>query len=191
VTTNASAILIDTEDTAGRTTATLVASLAARLATLYLISGADAIASLTSGFAALGREVSKTTDGAQLRQALSRSRVARNGDATWRALHIGEGASTAVPSPVLDQLRNDVALLLADDLEQVLGMMPIPSEAPSGAIPPPQQSAAFLDFVVGYWAFSKEAIASIEELAKLGSSSPEVVNPNSNPDAPLKGSLLR
>jgi len=191
VTTNASAALIDREDTAGRTTATLVASLAARLAALYFISGADAIASLTSGFAALGREVSKTTEGARLREALGRSRVARNGDATWSALRIGEGSSTAVPSPVLDQLRNDVALLLADDLEQVLGMMPIPTEAPTGALPPPQQNATFLDFVVGYWAFSKEAIASIEELAKLGDSPPEVVSSKTSADIPLKGSLLR
>jgi hypothetical protein len=69
VTKKATAALIDLEDTAGRTTATL----ATRLGALYFISGADAIASLTSGFAALGCEVSKITEGARLREAPSRS----------------------------------------------------------------------------------------------------------------------
>jgi hypothetical protein len=191
VTTSASAALFDLEDTAGRTTATLVASLAARLSALHAISGADAIASLTSGFAALGREVSRTSEGARLREAISTSLVAANGDATWRVLHIGEGASSAIPSPVLDQLRNDVALLLAEDLKQVLGLMPIPAEAPTGALPPPQQNATFLDFIVGYWAFSKEVVASIDALAKLGRSSSDVVISGEKAEPPLKGALLR
>jgi hypothetical protein len=191
VTPSAIVALIDAEDTAGRTTATLVASLAARLSALYAISGADAIASLTSGFAALGREVSKTTEGAKLRAALNASQVAANGDATWKALRIGEGASTAIPSPVLDQLRNDLALLLAEDLQETLALMPIPAEAPAGTIPPPQQTVAFLDFIVGYWAFSKEVVASIDVFVTLGKSSHPEVRVGPEPVAPLNGSILR
>ena len=110
----------------------------------------------------------------------------------WRVLHIGEGASSAIPSPVLDQLRNDVALLLAEDLKQVLGLTPIPAESPpTGALPPPQQNATFLDFIVGYWAFSKEVVASIDALAKLGRSSSDVVISGEKAEPPLKGALLR
>ena len=191
MTLNASVGLIDAEDTAGRTTATLVASLAARLTALHCISGADAVASLTSGFAELGREVSKTSEGARLREALSASQVAANGSATWRVLRIGDGASTAMPSPVLDQLRNDVALLLADDLEDVLALMPIPAEEPAGTLPPPQQVVTFLDFIMGYWAFSKEVVASIDALAKIGQLSQKEVRLGPEPAPPLNGSILR
>lgn len=184
------ATFIDIEDTAGRTTATLVASLAARLSALYFISGADAVASLTSGFAELGREVSKTVDGARLREALTTSMVAANGESLWRVLRIGDGASTAVPSPVLAQLRNDVALLLSDDLDSVLNRLPIPAEAPTGALPPPQQTVTFLDFIIGYWAFSKEVVASVDALAQLGHPS-AAVRPGPEPVPPLKGSILR
>jgi hypothetical protein len=191
VTLSLTATFIDVEDAAGRTTATLVASLAARLAALHSISAADAIASLTSGFAELGREVSKTSEGAKLRAALCASRVAANGDAVWLALRIGEGASSAVPSPILDQLRNDVALLLADDLEDTLSAMPIPAEMPTGALPPPQQTVKFLDFIVGYWAFSKELVASVDALAELGQSSQQAVRLGAEPAPPLKGAILR
>jgi hypothetical protein len=191
VTLKAKAALIDLEDTAGRTTATLIASLAARLNALYYISGADAVASLTSGFAALGREVSKTSEGAKLREALSASQIAANGEALWSVLRIGEIASSGVPAPILDQLRNDLALLLAEDLEDVLGLMPIPAEAPAGTMPPPQPTATFLDFIVGYWALSKEAVASIEALAKPGRRPANVVSSGTESAPPLKGAILR
>ena len=183
--------LIDVEDSAGRTTASLLAALVSRLGVLHFISGADAIASLTSGFAALGREVSKTSEGAALRQALSASQVAPNGQSVWTTLRIGDGASTAIPSPVLEQLRNDVALLLAEDLETVISMMPIPPEAPSGALPEPQQTATFMDFVLGYYAFSKELVAAVDAMAQLGQPvKPEVVAQDESA-APLSGSILR
>jgi hypothetical protein len=189
MTLNAKATLIDLEDSAGRTTATLVASLASRLATLYFVSGADAIASLTSGFAALGCEVSKTSAGAKLRRTLSTSPVAANGDAIWSALRIGENASGAIPTPVLDQLRNDVALLVAEDLENVIGMLPIPAEAPTGEPSKPQEKVTFMDFILGYWAFSKETAAAIEALAQLGSPTQVEVYPIAKPA--LSGSILR
>jgi hypothetical protein len=185
------ASLIDIEDSAGRTTASLLASLASRMATLHFISGADAVSSLTSGFAALGREISKTSEGARLRQALSASQVGSNGQAIWSALRIGDGASTAVPSPVLEQLRNDVALLVADDLESVIALMPIPTEAPSGALPEPQQTVTFMDFMVGYYAFSKEVVAAVEAVAKAGQGSQRQVIAGGEAAAPMAGSILR
>jgi hypothetical protein len=191
MTLNLAATLIDAEDTAGRTTATLVASLAARLTALHFISGADAIASLTSGFAVLGREISMTVEGARLRQALCRSQVAANGEALWRALHIADGASTAIPSPVLEQLRNDIAILLAQDLPETLSAMPIPSETRSTVLPPSQQAVTFLDFVIGYWALSRELVAAVDALAQLGQGAPQSVHAGAEPAPPVQGGILR
>jgi len=185
------ATLIDAEDSAGRTTATLVASLAARLAALHFISGADAVHSLTSGFAALGREVSQTTEGARLREALCRSQVAANGDALWRTLLIGESASSAIPSPVLEQLRNDIAILLAQDLPETLSAMPIPAETRAAPLPLPQESVTFLDFLVGYWAFSRELIAAVDALAGLGQTAQQIVRAGPEPAPAVQGGILR
>ena len=46
--------LVDVPDGPGRTTATLLASLAARLGVLHLISGSDAVGSLAAGIARSG-----------------------------------------------------------------------------------------------------------------------------------------
>jgi hypothetical protein len=160
----AQALLVDAPGQAGRTTATLLASLASRLGSLYLVSGADAVGSLAAGFAALGRAVSETAEGARLRRALERSRVGANGDAVWTALRIREWVSSLPPAPVLDQLRNDVALVLADDLLDTLGLMPIPGE-PAGASAAEPAAAEFVELVLGLWAFSRELVAAVEELA--------------------------
>lgn len=189
MTLKAKGALIDPEDSAGRTTTTLVAALASRLATLHFVSGADAIASLTSGFAALGAEISKTAAGAKLRRALGASHVASNGDAIWGALRIGENASSAVPTPVLEQLRNDVALLLADDLENVIDMLPIPPEMSTAPLPRQPETITFMDFILGYWTFSKEIVAALEHLAQLGSPSQVEVDATAKPT--LSGSILR
>src|SRR5262245_41880606 len=103
--------LIDRSEGPQRTTATLVASLAARLASLYFVTGADALGSITAGFCALGREVSRTVEGMRMREAIEKSQAASNGDALWNTMRIGEWASTMPASPILDQLRNDLALL--------------------------------------------------------------------------------
>lgn len=191
MTLNLAATMIDAEDTAGRTTATLVASLAARLMALHFISGADAIHSLTSGFAELGREVSRTTEGTRLREALCRSQVAANGDALWRALLIAEGASNATPGPVLEQLRNDIAILLAQDLPETLGAMPIPAESPAAAPTPTQQPVTFLDFIVGYWAFSREVVAAVDALAEPGQGATPTVRRGVEPAPAVRGRILR
>jgi hypothetical protein len=156
--------LIDRPDGPGRTTATLLASLAARLATLHFVSGADAIGSLTAGFAALGREISRTAQGARMREAIEASRAGANGELLWSSLRIAEWASAMPPSPILDQMRNDMALLLADDLAPTLQFMPIPAhQSGVGAAEPAPSN--FADCVLGLWAFSRELVRMLESIA--------------------------
>jgi hypothetical protein len=157
-------LLVDRAEGPGRTTATLVASLAARLSLLHVISGADTAASVIAGYAALGREVRQTEEGARLHAAIEKGRAGANGDALWAALHIGEWASTAIPTAVLDQLRNDVAVLLVDDLEATLETMPIPCQPDPHPSPAPAK-VTFPDYLLGMWAFSLELVRSIESLA--------------------------
>jgi len=183
--------LVDDADGPGRTTATLLASLAARLGVLHFISGADAIGSLTAGFAALGREVSQTAKGAQIRKAIETGRAGANGNALWKSLLIQDWASTLPPSPVLDQLRNDVALLLADDLEETLERMPIPSQNVGMRDSQELETATFLDCLVGLWAFSKELVRSVEALAAPTLSRFEEVMSTENPGHEPEGALLR
>jgi len=157
--------LIDAPNGPDRTTATLLASLEARLLTLYVISGADAIGSLVAGFAALGREVSHTAKGARLRKAIEAGRPGVNGDTLWTKLRIADWASNMPPSPVLDQLRNDLALLLADDLEATLELRPMPNQMAGVSGSPPIEPVTFVDCVLGLWAFSTELTRVVEALA--------------------------
>lgn len=157
--------LIDAHDGPDRTTATLLASLEARLLTLYVISGADAIGSLVAGFAALGREVSRTAKGAKLRKAIEAGRPGVNGDMLWTKLRIADWASSMPPSPILDQLRNDLALLLADDLEATLELRPMPNQMAGVSGSPPIEPVTFVDCVLGLWAFSTELTRVVEALA--------------------------
>lgn len=156
--------LVDAADAAGRTTTTLLGSLATRLAALHVISGADAIGSLFAGYAELGREVARTANGARLRSALETGRPGQNGNAIWTRLGLEEWASSLPPSPVLDQLRNDLALLLANDLEETLDLLPLPGEV-SRPEEPTAERAQFVDFLLGLWAFSIEVVRDVEELA--------------------------
>ncbi len=186
--------LIDSAEGQGRTTATLVASLAARLSVLHLVSGADAIGSLTAGFAALGREVSRTAKGARLRKAIEAGRPGGNGNALWTKLLIGEWASGKPPSSVLDQLRNDFALLLAEDLAATLELMPIPGQMAGAGGTEPEQEVTFVDTLLGLWAFSSELVQAVELLAAptLSASDPagDIV-PGTGPQAEPENILLR
>jgi hypothetical protein len=157
--------LVDAAGESGRTTATLLASLTARLATLYLVSGADAIGSLVAGYAELGRQVARTAEGARLREAIETGRAGTNGRALWDALRIREWASSLPPTPILDQWRNDISLLLADDLEEMLGLLPVTGETAGarGAVAP--EEAELADALLGVWAFAVEAQRVIEALA--------------------------
>ncbi len=183
--------LVDAPQEAGRSTATLLASLTARLATLHMISGADAVGSLTAGMSRLGREVAATAAGAQLRQALESGRAGTNGPALWSALRIDEWASSLPPSPVLDQLRNDLALLLADDLQPTLELLPIPPEPSEGAGAAEPTPSTFVDFTLGLWAFSLEVVRAVESMAAptMGSVPPVVAGAQPPPER--GGELLR
>jgi hypothetical protein len=182
--------LVDAPDEPGRTTATLVASLAARLAVIHLVSGADAVGSIAAGLCALGRDVGRTAEGARLRQALERGRVGSNGHALWQALMIDRWLSTSSPAPVIDQLRNDVALVLADDLPETLELLPIPGE-PAGDQATPLDDWTFPDLVLGLWASSRELTAAVQALAEPTLSPPGEVTEGPSPDEPPAGELLR
>jgi hypothetical protein len=177
----------------GRTTATLVASLAARLGTLHVISGSTAVASLVQGFAALGREVSRSAEGARLRRALESGRAGMNGDALWTALRLGDWTAGVPPSPVLDQLRNDLALLLAGDLAETLALLPIPGQPAGAAGGDDGEPATFLDCALGLWAFSSELVRGVEALATptLPAAGEVVTPPAPEPGPAPAGPLLR
>jgi hypothetical protein len=157
--------LIDDAEEAGRSTATLLASLAARLSVLHYVTGATAVGSLVSGYVALGRAASATADGARLRRALEASRAAPNGQTLWSALKICDWLAGLPPSPLLDQLRNDLALLLAGDLDETVSLLPIPCppQGDRGTVETPPPTA--IDCIVGLWAFSRETTIAIEALA--------------------------
>jgi len=182
--------LVDASAGPGRTTATLVASLAARLGTLHLVSGAAAVGSLVAGFAALGRTMRGTVEGARLHQALESARAGTNGEALWAALKVGDWASGLPPSPILDHLRNDLALLLADDLEDTLALLPIPGEAAGAqAAADDDRSATFADCVLGLWAFAREIGRAVDAL--VGNAPPPGDVVSTAPDFERTGPLLR
>jgi hypothetical protein len=182
--------LIDAADESGRSTATLIASFAARLATLYAVSGATAVGSMVAGFAAIGREVSRTSEGASLRRALQRGRVASNGDALWTALRIRQWASLVPAAPLLQQLRNDLALLLAPNLEETLSLLPIPGE-PAGMVGATEEpQSEFIDCIIGMWAYSRDVVTAVEALA--APTRDETAWVGQSPAAPPpQGSILR
>ena len=179
--------LVDDAAESGRSTATLLASLSGRLGALHVITGSSAIGSLAAGFAELGRQVSATTEGARVRQALEAGPAGPNGDAIWDALRIGDWASSHPPTPVLDQLRNDFALLLADDVPETLELLPIPPEMAGATGAQDVPRATFLDFAVGYWAVSVEVVRAVEALTgpTLGPDYAVGQGPSAEPGGPL------
>jgi hypothetical protein len=182
--------LVDAPAGPGRTTATLVASLAARLGTLHFVSGAAAVGSLVAGFAALGREMRGTVEGARLHAAIESARAGTNGEALWSALKVGDWASGLPPSPILDHLRNDLALLLADDLEDTLSLLPIPGEAAGPrAAADDDRPATFADCVVGLWVFAREIGRAVDALVGAPRPARDVVA--TAPDFERPGPLLR
>jgi hypothetical protein len=182
--------LVDAAGGPGRTTATLLASLAARLGTLHLVSGGAAVGSLVAGFAALGRELRQTVPGARLHRAIESTRAGTNGDALWSALKVGDWASGLPPSPILDHLRNDLALLLADDLEDTLALLPIPGESAGAQAPADDgERASFADCVLGLWAFAREISRAVDALVGSAPGLGDVIAPA--PEFERAGPLLR
>jgi hypothetical protein len=179
--------LVDVADEAGRSSTTLLASLAARLGTLWVVPGSAAVGSLAAGFAALGREVATTAEGARLRRALESGRPGLNGDAIWQALRIADWLAASPPAPVLEQLRNDAALLLADDVVETLELLPIPPEMTGARGAEDTPDPAFVDLVLGLWAFSRELVQVVEALAEptLEPAGTWAGGPGPEPDTPL------
>jgi hypothetical protein len=160
--------LIDPSDDADRTTSTLFASLATRLITLHYMSGVSAIGSTLAGLAVLGAEISKTAEGARIRRALAASQACANGERIWKVLHIASLTGGVPASPVLDHVRNDLALLLSNDLNEVVANPPSPQEARPRRIAAAPIESTFLDTTLGLWAYSREIVLSIEALARQG-----------------------
>ncbi|MGH7506286.1 MAG: hypothetical protein ACRELX_11570, partial [Longimicrobiales bacterium] len=159
-------------------------------ATLYAVSGAAVVGSIVAGFAAIGRDFGRTAEGAQLRRALERGRIASNGEALWSALRIKQWASLVPAAPLLEQLRNDMALLLAPNLGETLALLPIPGE-PAGALADADEPATeFLDCLLGMYAFSRDMTGAIEALAAPTREDGGVIVPDVGTQPP-RGSLLR
>jgi hypothetical protein len=156
----------DAADGTPRTTGTLLASLVVRVRTLALLSGSQAVGSLVAGTAALGRDVSASAEGARIRAALERTRAGINAEALWSALRLGDLASILPPTPVLEDLRNDVALLVAPDLEHALAELDEGSLGAGIGLVREPQPVDVLDFLVGLWLLSRFLGDAIELLAE-------------------------
>jgi hypothetical protein len=182
---------VDEPDGGGRTTATLLASLGGRLAVLHAVTGADAVGALLAGFAALGREVGATASGARLREGLEAGLAGANADRLWSALLLDRWTGALPPSPVLDHLRNDLALLLADDVDETLDLPPVPPEPAGRARGREPQPTAALDTILGLWAYARELVAGVEAAAAPTLPAAERVLVAAPATAPTTGPLLR
>ncbi len=165
----------------------LLSSLLARLRTLGVISGTQALGSIVAGLGQLGQEASRTAEGARLREALQRTRVAANGEALWSRLGMDAAWSAFPPSPVMEELRNDLALLLANDLDAALADVDLIRPADGfGPLREPEPIEC-VDLVVGMWAYSREVVAAVDAIT-AAASIPET-RPPINGDA--SGPVLR
>jgi len=173
-----------------RTTRSLVASFAARLGALGYVSGGDAIGSHLAGIGALGKRVSATDEGSRLRTALARGLAGNNGQALWQALKVDTWLSGMPPSAVLDELRNDLAVLLAEDLDEVLETPPGSNAVPTATLAP-AEPIGFLDVMVGLWAWGRELSTAVEVAAGRPSLSLGVVHDLRVDGPPVDGPLLR
>lgn len=178
-------ILEDAPDGAPRTTETLLASLVVRVRTLGLLTGAQAVGSLVAGVAAVGRDVGQGAEGRRMRRVLEQTRSGVNAETLWTALELGHLASLMPPTPVLEDLRNDIALLAADDLAQALGMLGESSlEAGIGLVREPQPFDV-LDFLVGLWALGGFVTDAIELLSAADLPVEDAADTSNSTDGPV------
>ncbi len=183
--------LVDEPDRAGRTTAALVASLSGRLAALSAVSGADVVGALAAGVAALGRQASGTAEGRRLREGLAHGRPATNAALLWQQLGIDRWLSTMPASRVLDQLRNDAALLLVDDLAQTLDLPPLVAEPTGADRPAAPEVIDPLDLVVGMWVLARDTVDLVQALADSAGVPAVTVVPGRPAAARVDGGVLR
>ncbi len=180
-------IEIDDVRGAARTTAAALGSLMARIGTLHVITGAQAVGSLVAGLAALGRSATRTAEGARVRETLSATRVAANGESLWSTLGMDSTWSSLPPSPVLEDLRNDLALLLAHDLDAVLADADLVAASDHiGALREPEPFEC-IDLAVGLWAYAREVVAVVDDLV-AAADTPRVRTPD---PTDLGGPVLR
>lgn len=176
-------------DVAGirRDTAAALGSLMARINTLHLISGAQAVGSMVAGLAALGRSVALTAEGARVRESLTATRLGANGETLWSTLGVDAAWSAIPPSPIIEDLRNDLALLLANDLEAVLAE--VDRVEPSDHIGPLREpeSCDCIDLVLGLWAWSRELVGVVDEIV-AHAGAPRIREPH---PSDLGGPVLR
>ena len=183
--------LVDEPDRAGRTTAALVASLSGRLAALSLVSGADVVGALAAGVAALGRQVADTAEARALREGLAHGRPATNAALLWQQLGIDRWLATMPASRVLDQLRNDVALLLVDDLPETFDLPPLVAEPTGADRPATPERIDPLDLIVGMWALAQDTVDLIQALADTAGLAPTAVVPGRPAPVRVDGGVLR
>ena len=107
------AVFVEDHSDLGLRTSTQLVSVLTRAATLGTVTGAQALASMIAGLAALGREASTTIVGQRRRAALERGRVRDNLDLLFSHFGLGALASVSPPTPMLEDFFNDLALLLA------------------------------------------------------------------------------
>jgi hypothetical protein len=85
------------------------------------------------------------------------------------------------PSPVLDEVRNDLALLMAKDLGLSLDLMPIPGELTGMRADRQPQPVTFPDLMVGLWAYAREIELAVEALSEPGPARVASVAPSKPP----------
>ncbi len=195
--TNERAVLIDEyggEEPFARTTSALLGSLVSRIAALMYVSGFEAIGSQIAGFAALGREARQTSDGARMANALESSSLGANGEALWSGLKLTEWLSKSPPSPVLNDISNDLALLLSPDLYEALHDLAT-GELPIGRSPlATPHDVSFVDAVVGFWVLGRRLVDACDAIAAAGAATidpPPTVSTKPKPDTVEDGSFLR
>ena len=83
----------------------------------------------------------------------------------WSALSLGDFASIVPPTPVLEDLRNDVALLLADDLEPALADLDALSLGSGLGLVRDPRPVDVLDVLVGMWVLGRFVGDAVELLS--------------------------
>jgi hypothetical protein len=181
---------VDHPNEVGRSTTTLLAAVLTRAATLGAISGAQAVASMIAGLAALGRSVAGTIEGQHMRDAIDHGRLRENLDLLFGGLGLGALASASPPTPMLEDFFNDVALVLAPDVADSVdgALVGTVTGASVGLLRSPEPVDP-VDFVVGFWAFSSEVAATLRELIEAGPVLDRVTDADEH--AAERGRLLR
>jgi hypothetical protein len=160
---------VDHPTEVGRTTTTLLAGAMTRAATLSAITGAQAVASMIAGLAALGRAVAETVEGQHMRDAIDRGRLRENLDLLFGGLGLGALASASPPTPMLEDFFNDVALVLAPDVADSIDAALVGAASGSSVgVLRTAEKVDPIDFVVGLWAFSSEVATTLRELIEAG-----------------------